>query len=236
MNDIKQIWDLLPDPTRSRKQFHRNAVMHRGIGSIPNINFKKERFWQDKSGLKLDYHRPKSFFETLLVNRRTRRVISDKGIELKFLSKLLQFCAGLSDKDNQFLTYPSPGATYPTTLFIYWDDSPIECLYRYNPFNHSLEYYEIGQMDNIKKVIGDKLLRDFPLIIYFASDYQLVEEKYGAMSYRLLNQEMGHIAQNISLYTEQEGYNSVCIGGFFQSYFQEVVGEQYDLHYVMVVG
>lgn len=229
-------WNLIADQSVLRKRYHNNAVMYEGIGSIPNAFYKRERVWIDKKSINLDYHEPTTEFEKIIHKRRTRRSISIKNISFSFLSKMLQFSAGISDSVNNFLSYPSPGATYPTTLFLYWKDSSYECMYRYNPFNHTLELYEQNNIHLVSKIIGDKVLKDFPLYIFFASDYQLIEEKYGAISYRLLNQEIGHIAQNITLYCEQEEYNSICIGGFFQSYFQQIVGKEYDLHYVMVVG
>lgn len=232
---VESHWDLVPNQSIIRKRYHEAAVMYEGIGSIPNAFYNKKRYWEEKEAIELSYSNPTTDFERLLRSRRTRRKVSDKKITLDFLAKLLQFCAGISDEEKELLTYPSPGATYPTTLFVYWNDGQ-NYLYRYNPFNHTLEKYSEKNMDHIHKIIGDKVLNEFPVFLFFASDYQLVEEKYGAISYRLLNQEMGHLAQNISLYCEQERYHSVCIGGFFQSHFQKIVGSTYDLHYVMVVG
>ena len=162
--------------------------------------------------------------------------MSENSIDVVFIAKLLKFCAGITDHDNNLFSYPSPGALYPCTLFISINTPEYDYVYRYNPYMHTLEEYKLDQSKIINNVILDEDLKKFPLKLYFTSDYQLLEEKYGELSYRLLCQEIGHIAQNISLYCEHKKFNSVCIGGFVESVFKSVVDERYDLHYVMAVG
>ncbi len=228
------LWQYASDVSRSRRCYHQRAVMYEGIGAIPNQHYKKTRHWAEKPATVLKKHLPTTAFEHLLTKRRTVRHPSEKDVTMAFLERLLQFAVGASDEAHPLMTYPSPGATYPTQVFLATPFS--ESAYRYNPFNHTLECFDVSGEQRLRRVVGDPALKPFPLFIFLASDYQLVEEKYGAMAYRLLNQEMGHMAQNISLYATQEGFHSVCVGGFYQSYFKAVVGDAFDLHYVVVVG
>lgn len=47
----------------------------------------------------------------------------------------------------------------------------------------------------------------------------MIQPKYGTLTYRLLNQEVGHIAQNLSLQAEAMGLNSTIYGGFYEENF-----------------
>lgn len=228
------LWDYQIKESHFRRRIVQRSVAYEGIGSIPNARFKKVRNWEEKPSFPLNKHLSETQLEKILLARRTRRTLSDQDMTFEFIEKLLMFTVGLSDSEQEFMTYPSPGATYPTQVFLCTGFS--NAVYRYNPFNHALEIFSTTQGPIIRSAIGDEKLKAFPLILFLATDYQLVEEKYGPLSFRLINQEMGHMAQNISLYAEQERFNSVCVGGFYQKYFKEVVGETFDLHYVITVG
>lgn len=228
------LWKYVSDASVIRRNYHQRTIMYEGIGSIPNQHYEKKRYWAEKPMTPLKKHVPATALENLLIKRRTIRYSSEKEVTMSFLEKLLQFAVGVSDEVNLLMSYPSPGATYPTQVFLVTPFS--ESAYRYNPFNHTLECFDDSGEAKLRQVVGDLSLKGFPIFLFLASDYQLVEEKYGAMAYRLINQEMGHMAQNISLYAQQEGFHSVCVGGFYQSYFKAVVGDEFDLHYVVVVG
>ncbi|MCE5170627.1 SagB/ThcOx family dehydrogenase [Paenibacillus profundus] len=230
------LWDLENDRSLLRRFYHKNSNSTKEFSSVNLKNLRSTKSWEIKPGITLPSFTAESEFEQLLRKRRTRRFQSKNTIDIVFIAKLLQFCAGITDHNHNLFSYPSPGALYPCTLFISMNTSQHDYVYRYNPYMHTLEEYALDQAKSINNVILDEELKKFPLKLYFSSDYQLLEEKYGELSYRLLCQEIGHIAQNISLYCEHKNFNSVCIGGFVESVFQSVVDDKYDLHYVMVVG
>lgn len=197
------------------------------------------RTWEQLDAIPLQEPEAKTYFEKLLVSRRTKRDVSENRINNEFISKLLKFCVGVtgSTEDGyQLFSYPSPGATYATTVFISINEGQHNYIYRYNAYDHSLERYTEDSNHKISEVIYDEKLKVFPIKMFLASDYQLIEKKYGEMAYRLLCLEMGHMAQNISLYSLEKGYHSVCVGGYNELLFKEMIGEEYDLHYVVVVG
>ncbi|MGQ8872592.1 SagB family peptide dehydrogenase [Paenibacillus sp. TSA_86.1] len=230
------LWDLESDRSLLRKLYHGNANSMEEFSSVNLKKLRNKKKWEIKNGIDLPVYRPETEFEKLLYSRRTRRFPSHEKLDLNFISKLLKFGAGITQQDENLFSYPSPGALYPCTLFISIDSPEYEYIYRYNPYKHSLEEYRLDSAHSINQVVLDKDLKKFPMKIFFASDYQLIEEKYGDISYRLVCQETGHIAQNLSLFCEYMNFNSVCIGGFVEHYFKKIVSEKYDLHYVMVVG
>lgn len=200
---------------------------------------EKQREWASLDAFLLSRHKAKTCFEEILISRRTQRVKSEIKVTEAFISKLLKFCVGVTgetDDGYRLFSYPSPGATYASTVFISVDDWKERYIYRYNPYKHALEYFKKDVNNHTSEIVYDRSLKEFPVKIFLASDYQLIEEKYGEMAYRLLCLEMGHMAQNISLYSSDSGFNAVCIGGYNEPLFKEVISREYDLHYVIVVG
>ncbi|EOV9527414.1 SagB family peptide dehydrogenase [Bacillus cytotoxicus] len=229
-------WDTDFDRSSLRKYFHKHSISRRNYTSVQIKKVKGSKKWDKYEGIALQKYSSKVQIEEILKRRRTRRVRSEVNITKEILSKLLLFSVGITDSENNYFAYPSPGALYPCTLFLtinlpdFKDD-----IYRYNPYKHMLEKYSLNTGHYLDEVVIDNQLAKFPLKIFFTSDYQLLEDKYGELSYRLLNQEIGHMAQNISLYAEYLGLNTTCIGGFYEEEFKKYIKE-YDLLYVMVVG
>lgn len=234
-----KLWDTKGGRNNLRKMYHDNAMLHDHFLSSQVKPIKSQRDWEQLEAISLSYHEAVTCFEKLLSSRRTKRSVSEKEITREFISKLLGFCVGISGETNdgfKLFTYPSPGATYATTVFIAIDGWEGNYLYRYNPYKHALEYFKKDVHHQVSDVVYDKELQSFPVKIFLASDYQLIEEKYGEMAYRLLLLEMGHMAQNISLYSFDNDFYSVCLGGYNEPLFKEVVSCEYDLHYVVVMG
>lgn len=231
------LWDLNTNRSELRNFFHENTVSSRSFTSVqikPVTSLKK---WDKKDSIQLKEFEAVTPLEKLLKTRRTHRKVTGRDISLSDISKILSFSVGISDKERGYFTYPSPGALYPCTLFLTIKSEDFEQLiYRYNPYTHSLEIYNRIEHKFLDEVVLDKDLQRFPLKIFFATDYQLIEEKYGELSYRLLNQEVGHMAQNLSLYIGSVGLHSVCIGGYSEMIFKKYVDSSYDLMSVMVVG
>ncbi len=224
------LWDLSVDRGYLRRMYHMNSQSIKQFKTVQIAKVKHVKEWKWLERCPLPEINCENEFEFLASGRRTRRELSGKDITIETVSRILKFSLGKADLANEFFNYPSPGALYPTVVFVSLDiDGHREIVYRYNPYIHCLEKYAKCPNNRISNVIIDKTLRNFPVKFLFASDYQLLEEKYGDLSYRLLCQEMGHMAQNVSL-------NSVCIGGFYEDVFKEVTNGEYDLHYVMVVG
>ncbi|WP_026908240.1 SagB/ThcOx family dehydrogenase [Paucisalibacillus globulus] len=234
-----QLWDLTGKRNTLRELYHQNAMISKHYHSMRIKPVKNHRKWELLEAIPLDEPKAESYLEQMLFLRRTIREVSGKDIDIQFISKLLKFSVGITgstDSGYQLFSYPSPGTTYATTVFISIAQEEHIYIYRYNAYDHSLEKYAEDLDHRIADVIFDKKLSEFPILIFLASDYQLIEEVYGEIAYRLLCLEMGHMAQNITLYSLEKEYHSVCIGGYNESLFKEIIGKQYDLHYVVVVG
>lgn len=236
---VRKLWDTKGDRSALRKMYHDNAMLYEHFLTNQVKPIETNRQWEQLDAVSLQCYEASTHIEKLLASRRTIRSVSNQEMSSEFIAKLLQFCAGVSEETDdgyKLFTYPSPGATYATTVFITVNGWKENYLYRYNPYNHTLEYFKEDVDHQASNIIYDKALQSFPVKIFLASDYQLIEEKYGEMGYRLLLLEMGHIAQNISLYSFACGYHSVCLGGYNEPLFKKTFSMDHDLHYVVVVG
>ncbi|MHA2700655.1 SagB/ThcOx family dehydrogenase [Streptococcus agalactiae] len=233
------LWNFERDTSDFTDYIHKNSVMNISNKSIKISRKSRKKEWEYRPSIDLCRTKDSNFLEEILLNRRTVRTPSGGNITLTELGRLLEFGSGISDKKNLYFTYPSPGATYATTIFIYTTifglDS--EILYRYNPYQHSLEKFEYVDNDIVKAVIQDEKFELFPIYIFFATDFQMIQPKYGTLTYRLLNQEVGHISQNLSLQAVAMGLNSTIYGGFYEENFLKLFSEKkYNLLSVMFVG
>lgn len=232
-----KLWHFNRDSTEFRKFIHLNSIPREEIRTISiNENIKSKREWEFKLGMNLNMYTPANELEELLVNRRTIRKASNTIIDEVLVSKLLQFCCGISDNKNLLFCYPSPGATYAVTVFIYIETLNKNILFRYNPYLHKLEEFCETDLENVNNVIKNEDFYELKIKIFLASDFQLIEDKYHFAAYRLICQETGHIAQNICLYSTMSNINCICYGGFYEIDFQKIVGKQYSLLYVLLVG
>ncbi|MFK3937448.1 SagB/ThcOx family dehydrogenase [Alkalihalobacillus sp. NPDC078783] len=234
MFENNNLWNLTGERSKLRKIYHLNSQVNEHFHSTLIKPIKGQKKWLPKESKHLHISNPKTEFEQLLVSRRSKRKVSGKPITIEFLSKLLLYCAGVTNKEKGLFSYPSPGATYPTSIFIKIKGHKF--IYRYNPYEHNLEEYTDDLNNGSDEIMSDKSLVGFPVKLFLASDYQLIDERYGEASYRLTCLEMGHIGQNIMLYSHENGYHSVCLGGYNELAFKSRIGDEYDLLYVIVVG
>ena len=233
------LWIFERDTTDFTSFIHKNSVMYLSNKTIKISKKSRKKEWEYRPSIQLCRNNVHNFLEEIFINRRTGRAPSGNEITLTELSRLLEFGCGISDKKNLYFTYPSPGATYSTTIFIYTTVPDLDpgTLYRYNPYEHSLEKFEYVDDGIVKAVIQDDKFELFPIYSFFSTEFQMIQPNYGTLTYRLLNQEVGHIAQNLSLQAEAMGLNSTIYGGFYEENFLKLFNEKkYNLLSVMFVG
>ena len=90
----------------------------------------------------------------------------------------------------------------------------------------------------VRASLGQSFISEAPVVIIVAGNFRIVEAKYGQRSYRYLNMEIGHAAENIQLEAVSLGLVSVPVGAFWD----DVVGKTLDLpdtqdpFYIIPVG
>ena len=197
--------------------------------------------------------------EALLARRTSWRLYGP--VTLPELATLLGFSVGVSDSREPsgvqphgtpaFRTYPSPGAMYPTDVFVYARNvvGLEPGVFIYSADKHVL-YPVAGPVDDSTLLALSLYTADprhpvaenathIPLWIFFAADLEHMRRMYGARSYRLVNLECGHIAQNIALVATALEMAAMPLGSFYDDAVNQAVlndGVNRSVLYLMLVG
>lgn len=165
---------------------------------------------------------PYTKLRQLIKNRRTRRVSSEKPLDISLLHPLLNLAAGRTGKsstdEEDFRGYPSAGARYPLELYIVSFDigGLKQGIYHFNPYNGSLEVLLFGNFLQFVHEALDDAISNFQtkakafLIITSISERTIY--KYGDKGKIFPYIEAGYMGANIVLLLEEIGINSVIIG------------------------
>jgi SagB-type dehydrogenase family enzyme len=174
--------------------------------------------------------------EESIFRRRSEHSFLPNELTMDQISQLLWSAQGITDKGWGFRAAPSSGALYPLTLYIMKKDG----IYKYIPDGHKLS--QISGQDSrpsiVRASLGQSFIGEAPLVIIIAGNYRIVEAKYGQRSYRYLNMEIGHVAENIALQSVALGLVSVTVGAFWDDVVAKTLElpDTQDPFYILPVG
>lgn len=174
--------------------------------------------------------------EEAIFRRRSERSFQPSELPLEQISQLLWSAQGITDKSWGFRAAPSAGALYPLTIYIMKKDG----VFRYLPDGHKL--LELSNEDRRPSLVRASLAQSFigeaPLVIIVAGNFRITEAKYGQRSYRYLNMEVGHVAENIHLQAVAMGLVSVPVGAFWDDVVAKILElpDTQDPFYLIPVG
>lgn len=169
-----------------------------------------------------------------LLQRRTTRAYKPEPIKIDHLSTLLFWTTGLihfhqhshlpytiesaplkiSAGDSARRSYPSPGALFPSEIYIATlipSDKLPRAIYHYNALQHSLEVAspEIG---NLLDHPPYEFIRTAAHILLISFRGRVLKEKYGSLAYKFSLLEPGHILQNAYLISTVLGLGISALG------------------------
>ena len=182
-------------------------------------------------------------FDALRV-RRSVRSFKEEGIPLKHLSALLWAGQGVVGVVRGIMrrTTPSAGATYPLFLYAVVGEGGVEGLeagvYEYVPEEHEVVLVRGGDVRRglYKAALSQGWVRDAPLSIIIAADFNRTTSVYGARGIRYVYMEAGHSSQNIYLAAASLGLGTVAVAAFYDDEVKRVLGIRHDPLYIMPVG
>lgn len=160
--------------------------------------------------------------EQAIHDRRSVRRYTNQSLTLHDVSQLMWAAQGITNQTTKFRGVPSAGRTYPLEVYLSIGRGGVkglnEGVYRYNPFNHSLEQilgndvrHELSQAAN-----GQPWVKEAPVNIIITGKYQKMIDKYKneSLSTRFVDMEAGHAGQNIYLIAESRNLATVAVGSF----------------------
>lgn len=174
--------------------------------------------------------------EEAIFRRRSERSYHPNELTLEQISQLLWSAQGITDKTWGFRAAPSAGALYPLTLYLVKKDG----IFRYVPDGHKL--VQVSEEDRrpslVRASLGQSYIGEAPLVIVICGNFRITEAKYGQRSYRYVNMEVGHVAENIHLQAVALGLVSLPIGAFWDDVVAKALElpDTQDPFYIVPVG
>lgn len=185
--------------------------------------------------------------------RRTRRNFSDKPVDLSVLAGVFRLSAGITGKADlatlppgaqaELRAWPTAGGVYPLEVYVVpFNVSGLKsAVYHHNPFADALEVVGVapGKAELEKSVFATGLWANAAMAVVITGVFERSAAKYGDRAYCYIQQEAGHLMQNILLACEEYALAIVPLGGFYE----ETVGGMLKLDsekespvYVAIVG
>lgn len=151
--------------------------------------------------------------EESIFRRRSERAFLPNELTLDQLSQLLWAGQGVTDRTWSFRAAPSAGALYPLYLYVVKKDG----VFQYLPEGHRLKQIKTEDIrpSLVRASLGQNYIGEAPTVIVICGNFRISEAKYGQRSYRYINMEVGHVAENIHLQAVALGLISLPVGAFW---------------------
>ena len=167
-----------------------------------------------KSGKALSFEKDENtFFSDILEKRRSCRSFSDKKLTLKQVGNLCHYAYFIKDH-----VVPSGGALYPLRIYMLVEkdqDGFKAGYYEYDVENDTLILFNSEVDEEQLKYCFNQEEMPFgsSVQIVIAADLKRQPFKYANRGYMLTQVEVGHVAENISLYCAEQGLGACEMGG-----------------------
>lgn len=166
------------------------------------------------------FHKRGGQLRKLLITRFSYRKFSAQPFEIKTLSEILFYSAGIVRKSAGQLRrpYPSAGAKYPLEIYplVIFGKDIEEGLYHYDPSRHALDVLlsPIKQEELVHIWMGQQWFRKAAVVLIITAVFERTTEKYGKKGLPFPFIEAGHMGQNIYLLAQSMGVGCCAIGQF----------------------
>lgn len=191
----------------------------------------------------------KTELQRIMDTRCSTRDFSDQAINEDTLlslvwsayGKQLARTDGESDFFERTFNIPSGGALYP--LFIYLIifkhcGSLEKGIYLWHKEKSLLELIKVGDFfhESGEIINGIPTLNDSIGIMCVVADFERSAKKYGNKAYNLIQQEVGHVMQNVALFCAEKDIGVVEIGGYCDEALAKLLGIQFPIKAPLIVA
>lgn len=210
--------ELISDSRKQYVYFHKITnyppKYFRVLNPEEVLEHKKSKRKPIKTGIIFNYQaNTHSSLYSMQVNRKSCRNFSDNQLTINQLGNICDYAYSIVRHAT-----PSGGALFPLKLYCIVTKKQKDFdvgYYEYNAENNNLVLYNKKvDLEQLKYCFNDDSLAfNSPIQIVIAADLDRQSYKYGNRGYRLTLIEVGQVAQNISLYCEEQGLSSCELGG-----------------------
>ncbi len=155
--------------------------------------------------------------EEALTQRRSLRAFASDPISLAHVGQLAWSAQGVTEAATGYRTAPSAGGTLPVEVDLVVHGVPDleDGVYRYLPAEHALRRRLAGDR---RQAVADATLnqgfvRDAPVIVALSAVAARTAATFGDFADRLIDMEVGHVGQNVSLQAVALGLGTVVVAG-----------------------
>jgi SagB-type dehydrogenase family enzyme len=156
--------------------------------------------------------------EETLARRRSLRAFAPDPISLQSIGQLAWSAQGVTDPATGYRTAPSAGGTLPieVDLLIHGVPGLEDGVYRYHPAEHALRLRLAGDLREAvtASTMNQGFVRDAPVVMLVSGVAARINPRFGALSDRLIDMEVGHVGQNVSLQAVALGLGIVVVVAF----------------------
>ncbi|WP_253286800.1 SagB/ThcOx family dehydrogenase [Virgibacillus sp. MSJ-26] len=183
-------------------------------------------------------------FENTIFQRKTwvNELPNKQSITKDFISQFSQLAFIGGDRPHR--SYPSGGAQYYVNIHLLFNENRVEKeiwnqgnVTELNADTNQLLIKRHVPWSQIQTTfIQDHLAYTSQFAIVLSVDFQSIFEKYNDISYKLVQQEAGHIGQNIQLVATYLGIEAIPLGGFYDLELNKVIGDREITLYALLLG
>ncbi len=156
--------------------------------------------------------------EETLARRRSLRAFAPDPISLQSIGQLAWSAQGVTDAATGYRTAPSAGGTLPIEVDLLLHGVPEleDGVYRYHPVEHALRLRLPGDLREAvtASTMNQGFVGDAPVVLALSAVAARTEPRFGALTARLIDMEVGHVAQNVSLQAVALGLGTVVVAAF----------------------
>ncbi|MFN2323460.1 MAG: SagB/ThcOx family dehydrogenase [Trueperaceae bacterium] len=155
--------------------------------------------------------------EETMARRRSVRAFRPDPIALEHVAQLAWSAQGVTDAATGYRTAPSAGGTLPVEMDLLLHGVPDleDGVYRYQPAEHALRRRLAGDRRAavVDATLNQGFVGDAPVVLALSAVAARTVPKFGAFTDRLIDMEIGHVAQNVSLQAVALGLGTVVVAG-----------------------
>jgi len=156
--------------------------------------------------------------EETLARRRSLRAFAPDPISLRDIGQLAWSAQGVTDDATGYRTAPSAGGTLPIEVDLLLHGVPEleDGVYRYDPIEHGLRHRLDGDRREAvtEATLNQGFVGDAPVVVVLSGVAARIVPRFGALSDRLIDMEVGHVGQNVSLQAVALGLGTVVVVAF----------------------